>query len=61
MLVTTNLRPSDLLIEDNYRSWEIPVDNVYLDGSVLPQSTLSTGVSLSALLDTACILYFHVQ
>jgi len=35
------------------RSWELPLDNVYLDGAQLPQSTLSTGVSLSALIDTA--------
>ncbi|KAF9513751.1 hypothetical protein BS47DRAFT_1343746 [Hydnum rufescens UP504] len=31
---------------------EVPIDNVYLDGQALPQSTLSTGVSLSALIDT---------
>jgi len=37
-------------------SWEIPLDNVYLDGTVLPQSDLSTGVSLSALIDTGSSL-----
>ncbi|KAF8320258.1 acid protease [Clavulina sp. PMI_390] len=36
--------------------WEIPIDNVYLDGTTLPQSTLSTGVSLSALVDTGSSL-----
>jgi len=33
-------------------TWEIPLDDVYLDGVKLARSTLSTNISLSALLDT---------
>lgn len=33
-------------------AWEIPIDAVFLDGQKLPQSTLSPGVSLTALVDT---------
>jgi len=37
-------------------SWEVPLTAVYLDGQQLPKSTLSTGVSLSALIDTGSSL-----
>lgn len=37
-------------------SWEVPITGVYLDGQQLPMSTLSTGVSLSALIDTGSSL-----
>ncbi|KAJ3572338.1 hypothetical protein NP233_g3142 [Leucocoprinus birnbaumii] len=34
-------------------AWEIPVDDVYLDGKILPRSNLSSSsISLSALIDT---------
>lgn len=33
-------------------AWEIPLDDVYLDGVKLARSMLSTDISLSALLDT---------
>lgn len=34
-------------------AWEIPLDDVYLDGQKLPRSTLSSSnISLSALIDT---------
>ncbi|KAF7970144.1 hypothetical protein HWV62_24920 [Athelia sp. TMB] len=33
-------------------TWEIPLDDVYLDGEKLARSTLATNISLSALLDT---------
>lgn len=33
-------------------TWEIPLDDVYLDGEKLARSTLAANISLSALLDT---------
>lgn len=33
-------------------AWEIPVDNVFIDGQQLPQSTLSPGISVTALIDS---------
>lgn len=33
-------------------AWEIPIDNVFIDGQELPQSTLSPGVSVTGLIDT---------
>jgi len=33
-------------------AWEVPIDNVYIDGQLLPTSTLSPNVSVTALVDT---------
>ncbi|KAF8574345.1 acid protease [Ramaria rubella] len=33
-------------------AWEVPIDNVFIDGKQLPQSTLSPGVTVTALIDT---------
>ena len=39
-------------------AWEIPVDDVYLDGQLLPRSALSSAnISLSALVDTVSQIY----
>ncbi|KAF8328165.1 aspartic peptidase domain-containing protein [Cantharellus anzutake] len=54
---TRNLsNPSQNIGSTQGRSWEVPITNVYLDGELLPKSTLSTGVSLSALIDTGSSL-----
>lgn len=33
-------------------AWEVPIDDVFIDGQKLPQSTLSPGVAVTALVDT---------
>lgn len=33
-------------------AWEVPIDDVFIDGQKLPQSTLSPGISVSGLIDT---------
>ena len=39
-------------------AWEVPIDDVWLDGQVLPRSSLSAAnISLSALIDTASISF----
>jgi hypothetical protein len=47
--------PSDAPNEIYPIAWEIPIDDVYLDGQILPRSTLASAtVSNSALIDTVC-------
>ena len=39
-------------------AWEVPIDDVWLNGQVLPRSSLSAAnISLSALIDTASISF----
>lgn len=33
-------------------AWEVPIDAVFIDGQKLPQSTLSSGISVTGLIDT---------
>ena len=41
-------------------AWEVPIDDVWLDGQVLPRSSLSAAnITLSALIDTVGIS-FHI-
>lgn len=44
-------------------AWEVPIDDVWLDGQVLPRSSLSApNISLSALIDTVSIrAYFFCR
>jgi phytepsin len=58
-LTWVNLRgyPSQLTPPDPNElyplAWEVPLDDVYLDGQKLPRSTLSpSDISLTALVDT---------
>ena len=60
MLVHHNM---NLTIPEVYPiAWEIPIDDVFLDGCKIPRSSLSSpNISLSALLDTVRLLFFHAS